>query len=96
MPFYCSLCKNEEECCYISSFCTKCLETKKIISLYGIDRINETLKEVFVRKDEQTVKRTEIIQKIGLPSIKVETTEEEQSDTVAKATRSNKRTSFHG
>ena len=95
MPFYCSLCKNEEESCYISPFCTKCLETKKIISLYGIDRVNETLKEVFVRKEEQTKKRTEIIQKVGLQLIKPEETEE--TDSVAKSTRSNnKRTGFHG
>jgi hypothetical protein len=94
MPFYCSLCKNEEESCYISAFCTKCLETKKIISLYGIDRVNETLKEVFVRKEDQTKKRTDIITKIGLPQIKPDDSEE--TDTVAKATRSNKRTGFHG
>ena len=96
MPFYCSLCKNEEEYCYVSPFCSACLETKKIIALYGIDRVNESLREVFVRKEDQTKKRTEIIQKIGLPVVKEEPTETEQSDTVAKATRSNKRTSFHG
>ena len=95
MPFYCSLCKNEEEYCYVSPFCSRCLETKKIISLYGIDRVNETLKEVFVRKEEQTKKRTDIIHKIGLPSIKEEP-KEESEDSVAKGTRSNKKTGFYG
>tara|TARA_R100000322_G_scaffold166969_1_gene134232 strand:- start:474 stop:743 length:270 start_codon:yes stop_codon:yes gene_type:complete len=84
MPFYCSLCKNEEEYCYVSPFCSACLETKKIISLYGIERVNETLKEVFVRKEEQTSKRTDIIKQVGLP------VKSEEERPIAVNTRSKK------
>ncbi len=59
--FNCILCNNADEYCMTSSLCSKCLETKKIIDLYGIDRVNESLLEIFVREDRPINNRTEAI-----------------------------------
>jgi len=67
MPFYCALCKNEEESCYVSPLCSKCIELKKIVSLYGIEKINKTLSEIFIRHDEAIDHRTKIIKKTPVP-----------------------------
>ena len=61
MPFYCSLCANPDESCYFSPFCSKCLELKKIIDLYGIDQINDSLKCIYVRDKTPINNRTEAV-----------------------------------
>ena len=45
--FDCVMCKNPEQSCYRASLCSKCEETKKIVAIYGIDRVNEALLEIF-------------------------------------------------
>ena len=59
--YNCLICLNEGgEWCY-SGICSKCTELKKIVDLYGIDSINKTLKDVYVRDIEPIEKRTNAI-----------------------------------
>ncbi len=44
--------------------CEKCDNLKKIVSVYGIDRVNKTINSVFVRKEDAVENRTENIDKI--------------------------------
>lgn len=59
--YNCVMCVNEaNEWCY-SGLCSKCSELKKIIDLYGIEQINKTLRDVYVREIEPIEKRTTAI-----------------------------------
>lgn len=80
MPFYCSLCANPDESCYISPFCSKCLELKKIIDLYGIDKVNKSLTTIFVRDDKPIENRTEAIaENKEIPKIEIVTRSKSKS-----------------
>ena len=61
MPFYCVLCANEEESCYWGNFCSKCIKLKKVIDLYGIDNINDTLDTVYLRDKDKVEKRANVL-----------------------------------
>ena len=63
MPFYCTLCANEDESCYWGNFCSKCLKLKKIIDLYGIDNINESLETIYIRDKEKIENRSKLLAK---------------------------------
>ena len=56
----CSMCNNPDEYCF-TGMCSKCNELKKIIDLYGIDRVNKSLTEIFVREERPINHRTEAI-----------------------------------
>ncbi len=59
--YNCIICLNEGgEWCY-NGLCSKCIELKKIVDLYGIDSVNKTLKNVYVRDVEPIEKRTNAI-----------------------------------
>ena len=61
---YCSTCG--EWCGYSTSFCEnkKCELTRKLIGLYGINKVGECLEKVFVREDKAIGNRTENIDKL--------------------------------
>ena len=59
--YNCIMCLNEEKDWCWSGLCNKCTELKKIIDLYGIDCINKTLKNVYVRDLGPIEKRTNAI-----------------------------------
>ena len=44
--------------------CDECYNLKKIVSVYGIERVNKTINAVFVRKDEAVENRTDNIDRI--------------------------------
>lgn len=72
---YCATCN--EWCGYSTSFCEnkKCELTRKLIGLYGITKVGETLEKVFVRGDSAIDNRTDNIDKI-----KTEVKEEEKKE----------------
>ena len=59
----CVLCSNSEEVVYSNTdyLCKKCLDLKKIIDVYGIDKINETVNFVFIRETEAIKNRTKMV-----------------------------------
>lgn len=61
---YCQTCG--EWCGYATSFCEKkeCELTRKLIGLYGIEKVGKCLEKVFVRADEAVDNRTDNIDKI--------------------------------
>lgn len=61
---YCNTCG--EWCGYSTSYCENknCELTRKLIGLYGIDKVGECLSKVFVRDDTAVENRTENIDKI--------------------------------
>ena len=63
---YCITCS--EWCGYSTSFCEDpmCELTRKLIGLYGISKIGETLQKVYVREDSAIDHRTDNIDKIKL------------------------------
>ena len=44
--------------------CDECYNLKKIVSVYGIERVNKTINAVFVRKEDAVDNRTLNIDKI--------------------------------
>ena len=46
----CVLCGNKEE--WTRSLCNKCDNVKKIVDIYGIDKIAESLRYIYVRVEE--------------------------------------------
>jgi hypothetical protein len=69
---YCVTCN--EWCGYSTSFCENksCELTRKLIGLYGIDKIGETLQKVFVREEIAINNRTDNIDKIKPNGLKEE------------------------
>tara|TARA_R110000772_G_scaffold223481_1_gene334000 strand:+ start:201 stop:446 length:246 start_codon:yes stop_codon:yes gene_type:complete len=63
---YCGLCG--EWLGYSSSFCevAECEMTRKLIGLYGIKKIGETLQKVYVRDEQAIEKRTTKVDQIKL------------------------------
>ena len=63
---YCGLCG--EWLGYSSSFCevVECEMTRKLISLYGIKKIGETLQKVYIRDEQAIEKRTTKVDQIKL------------------------------
>ena len=61
---YCPTCN--EWCGYSYSYCDdkECETVRKLIGLYGIKKIGETLRKVYVRNDKAIDNRTENIEKI--------------------------------
>jgi len=77
---YCTTCN--EWCGYSTSFCEnkKCELTRKLIGLYGIDKIGECLEKVFVREGKAIENRTSNIDKISN-----ETTKQAKKDMVLRS-----------
>lgn len=75
---YCITCN--EWCGYSTSFCenTACELTRKLIGLYGITKIGETLQKVYVREERAIDNRTEKIDMIK--SIIRDTKEDEKKE----------------
>tara|TARA_R110000787_G_scaffold91871_1_gene193518 strand:- start:1125 stop:1394 length:270 start_codon:yes stop_codon:yes gene_type:complete len=73
---YCITCN--EWCGYSTSFCEdkSCELTRKLIGLYGIQKIGETLQKVYVREEAAIDNRTENIDMIK--SIIKDTKEDEK------------------
>lgn len=67
---YCTTCN--EWCGYSTSFCElkECELTRKLIGLYGIKQIGETLEKVYVRGEKAIEKRTEKIETLEKPEKK--------------------------
>ncbi len=61
---YCTTC--QEWCGYSTSFCenVNCELTRKLIGLYGINKVGSSLQKIFVRNDKAVNNRTENIDKI--------------------------------
>ena len=61
---YCVTCG--EWCGYSTSYCENkhCELTRKLIGLYGIDKVGISLEKIFVRNDKAVNNRTENIDKI--------------------------------
>ena len=61
---YCVTCN--EWCGYSTSFCElkECETVRKLIGLYGIKKIGESLEKIFIRNDKAIENRTENIEKI--------------------------------
>lgn len=61
---YCPTCN--EWCGYGNSFCdnTKCETVRKLIGLYGIEKIGNALEKIFIRGEKAIDNRTENIDKI--------------------------------
>ena len=57
--YTCSLCGSQDEWC--ASLCSNCLEVKKIVDLYSIQKVVNTLKDVYVRETMPIEKRTNAI-----------------------------------
>ena len=59
--FNCSLCRAQcDEYVFVQSHCSRCEQIRRIISLYSVDKVLETLRFVFLRDEEDKVeKRTE-------------------------------------
>ena len=54
--FNCSLCRAQcEEYVFVQSHCSKCEQIRRIISLYSVDKVLETLRFVYLRDDEEKV-----------------------------------------
>lgn len=58
--YSCILCESKEEWCH-ENLCMECLETKKLVAVYGITEINKTLKNIYVREAEPIKRRTDAI-----------------------------------
>ena len=58
--YNCVLCGNKDEWCH-ESLCSNCLELKKVIDLYGIQKVLNTTKSIYVREAEPIEKRTAAI-----------------------------------
>ena len=44
--------------------CDECYNVKKIVAVYGIERVNKTLNSVFIRHEDAVTNRTENIDKV--------------------------------
>jgi len=54
--FNCSLCRAQcEEYVFVQSHCSKCEQIRRIVSLYSVDKVLETLRFVYLRDDEEKV-----------------------------------------
>lgn len=57
--YTCLLCDDKKE--WTRGLCTKCTELKKIVDLYDIDKVLESLKYIYVRDSVPIKSRTDII-----------------------------------
>jgi hypothetical protein len=53
----CTLCSDGEEWCS-AGLCSNCSEIRKIVSIYGVTRVLNTCKRVFVREEAALTNRT--------------------------------------
>lgn len=54
--FNCSLCRAQsEEYVFVQSHCSKCEQIRRIISLYSVDKVLETLRFVYLRDDDEKI-----------------------------------------
>ena len=76
--FNCNLCGGESgEYVYIERHCSKCLQIRRIISLYSVDKVLDTLRFVFLRdEDDKVQKRSTHI--YNLRSKEINTNEEKK------------------
>ncbi len=57
--YTCLLCDDKKE--WTRGLCTKCTELKKIVDLYDIDKVLESLKYIYVRDAVPIKSRTDVI-----------------------------------
>jgi hypothetical protein len=54
--FCCNLCGGQSgEYVYVERHCSKCVQIRRIISLYSVDKVLDTLRFVYLRDDESKV-----------------------------------------
>jgi|DEB0MinimDraft_6_1074348.scaffolds.fasta_scaffold11971_3 hypothetical protein len=59
--FNCSLCRAQcEEYVFVQSHCSKCEKIRRIISLYSVDKVLNTLSFVFLREDDDKIQKRTI------------------------------------
>jgi formate dehydrogenase maturation protein FdhE len=61
MVFTCNLCGSQSnEWVYVERHCSNCCQIRRIIELYSVDKVLETLRYVYLRDEEEKVNnRTE-------------------------------------
>ena len=60
--FSCQLCPSSNgEYCYVSRYCSKCIDLKNIIKIYGIDEVLEKVKTIYLRDKQPLENRTKTI-----------------------------------
>lgn len=58
--FNCNLCGGESgEYVYVERHCSKCVQIRRIISLYSVEKVLDTLRFVYLRDDESKVEHRE-------------------------------------
>ena len=58
--FNCNLCGGESgEYVYVERHCSKCVQIRRIISLYSVEKVLDTLRFVYLRDDEGKVEHRE-------------------------------------
>lgn len=78
--FNCNLCGGESgEYVYIERHCSKCLQIRRIISLYSVDKVLDTLRFVFLRDDNDKVQKRST-HLYNLRSKEINTKEEEKNN----------------
>jgi len=56
MVFTCNLCGSQsEEWVYLQRHCSKCEQIRRVIELYSVDQVLETLRFVYLRDEEDKV-----------------------------------------
>ena len=70
--FSCQLCpSSNNEYCYVSRYCSKCIELKNIIKIYGIDEVLDKVKTIYVRDKKPLENRTKTIALASLEEEKI-------------------------
>lgn len=60
MVFTCNLCGHQSnEWLYVERHCSKCCQIRRIIELYSVDKVLESLRFVYLRDEEQKIKNRE-------------------------------------
>lgn len=58
--FNCNLCGGQSnEYVYVERHCSKCVQIRRIISLYSVDKVLDTLRFVYLRDDEEKIAHRE-------------------------------------
>ncbi len=83
----CYLCEKEDRS-YFGYYCEKCNKIKRLIHLYGLERVSEILECVLIRtKTQQTNK---IKNQLEIEQETLKTSHEEHADIMKKVLRSGK------
>ena len=61
--YSCVICNDSEEWCSTINLCSKCESIRKIVAVYGVESVINTLEDVFVRTKEPIENRTKAEEK---------------------------------